>query len=425
MRERNTRRRIHAPPSLAQFLQRCRNTPSPRVPVFRRLLLIGFVLGAACSEATGPKIDTALPSISAGSEHTCALDGVGTAYCWGQGASGRLGNGADTSARAPVRVAGGIRFASITAGALHTCALTPSGRAHCWGWNAFGQLGTGGDGNSTVPVAVAGNLSFTILSAGDQHTCGITTGGLVYCWGDNEIGQLGDPASVSQPCPAPVPCSQIPVPVASTLHFKSLSAGGYHTCAVTTDGKGYCWGWDWDGQVGNGYFTTDPISAPVAVTGALRFDAITAGAHHTCAVTTERLAYCWGGGPYGQLGNDSSGSYNYIPTPVAVVGGVRYTALTAGDNHTCGLAVNGGALCWGTGPLGTAVTRVSTTPVAVAGALRFEALDAGGQHQCGVSLDGPGFCWGLNSIGQLGIASSDAWRDFAAIVVFPPSEPLP
>jgi alpha-tubulin suppressor-like RCC1 family protein len=336
-----------------------------------------------------------------------------------------LGNGADTSTRAPARVSGGIRFASITVGGTHTCALTPQGRAYCWGWNAFGQLGTGSDANSAVPAPVAGSLSFTVLSAGDQHTCGITTGGVAYCWGDNEIGQLGDSASVGTSCPAPFPCSQIPVHVSSTLHFRSISAGGYHTCGVATDGKAYCWGWDWDGQAGIGYFTDAPISVPAAVSTTLRFDAITAGAHHTCAVTTQQLAYCWGGGLYGQLGNDSSGSYNYVATPVAVVGGVRFAALTAGDNHTCGLAVNGGGLCWGTGPLGTAVTQVSTTPVAVAGGLRFEALDAGGQHQCGVSVDGPGFCWGLNTIGQLGIASSEAWRDLASVVVLPPSEAVP
>lgn len=385
-------------------------------------LVVATLLLAACSDATGPTIDTAWPSLSAGTAHTCALDGAGTAFCWGLGGSGRLGDGADTNAKAPVRVSGGIKFASITAGGTHTCALTPQGRAYCWGWNAYGQLGTDNDANSAVPTAVAGNLSFKVLSAGDQHTCGITGGGLVYCWGDNEIGQLGDSTSVGTSCPAPFPCSQTPVPASSTLHFKSLSAGGYHTCAVTTEGKAYCWGWDWDGQAGIGFFTDAAVSKPVAVATTLTFDAVTAGAHHTCGLTTQRLAYCWGSGVYGQLGNDSAGSYNYVPSPVAVVGDVQYAALTTGANHTCGLVVNGGALCWGTGPLGTAVTQVSTSPVAVAGGLRFAALDAGGQHQCGVSLDGPGYCWGMNDHGQLGIASPETWRDLAAIVVFPPSE---
>ena len=98
----------------------------------------------------------------------------------------------------PVAVAGGRVFTSLVVGERHTCGLeTGTGTAWCWGWNGYGQLGDGTAGTDRrSPVAVKGGRAFVSLVAGQQHTCGLEAGtGTAWCWGWNDDGQLGDGTS--------------------------------------------------------------------------------------------------------------------------------------------------------------------------------------------------------------------------------------
>lgn len=377
--------------------------------------LSGILVG--CTETSSPLLPAVSPSIAAGAQHTCALDLTGRAFCWGNGGLGRLGNGADTSSRQPVAVATSLRFTAITAGRSHACGLTSGRKAYCWGGNNFGQLGDGTLATRTTPVPVQGNVSFIAISAGADHTCGLSAANRVYCWGDNETGQLGQPSASDTICG--VPCARSPVQVDAALAFTSLSAGGYHTCALSTDRRAYCWGWDYSGQVGGGFYTIYPVDRPYPVLTTLSFLSIASGAAHTCAIAQGGLAYCWGGGTTGQLGNDSSGSGNYADRPVPVVGGLSYTSLSAGSLHTCGLLTNGATVCWGAGPLGTAATSYNDTPIAPDGDLRFTDLASGEHHQCGATLLGAVYCWGDNTFGQIGTGSTDTWTTVAAAVALP------
>jgi len=182
-------------------------------------------------------------------------------------------------------VSGGLTFAAATAGFTHTCGLTPAGAAYCWGSNSSGELGDpSASFNQTTPVAVTGGLVFATLSAGGYFTCGATAAGAAYCWGDNFYDQLGDSTTWLRVSP---------VPVHGGLSFVSVTGGYYHTCAVATGGAGYCWGLNSYGQLGAGSsnFTE---TTPVAIAGGLIFASVSAGGGHTCALTTARVAYCWG-----------------------------------------------------------------------------------------------------------------------------------
>jgi len=156
-------------------------------------------------------------------------------------------------------------------------------------------------------VAVAGGLTFSSLTAGAGHTCGVTSGGAAaYCWGQNNVGELGDRSTTRR---------MTPVAVAGGLTFAAVTAGFYHTCGVTSVGAGFCWGGDSLGVLGDGS-SIWMRTAPVAVVGGLTFASVTAGATHTCGVTSSGAAYCWGRDFYGELGD---GSTTDRPTPVAVV----------------------------------------------------------------------------------------------------------
>jgi alpha-tubulin suppressor-like RCC1 family protein len=91
----------------------------------------------------------------------------------------------------PEEVIGGLTFQSIDAGAIHTCGVAIDESAYCWGSGRNGRLGDGNDTGGMLPVEVIGGLAFSSISAGQEHTCGSTTGGIVYCWGSNFNGQLG------------------------------------------------------------------------------------------------------------------------------------------------------------------------------------------------------------------------------------------
>ncbi len=344
-----------------------------------------------------------LDAISPGGEFTCGIDRGGVVQCWGNNRSGELGDGTTTARPLPSPIAipdPQPQFVSLSAGGNHVCAVTTSGTAYCWGANVGGTLGDGTEVDARLaPVPVSGGLTFARLSAGSTHTCGLTTfPSELYCWGNNNAGQLGDGTQSAR---------TVPVRVAGALSFVSASVGGNHTCGVTTDGTAYCWGANHRGQLGIGS-TSDLATPPTAVAGDIEFTAVSTGSVHSCGVTGNGEAYCWGNNFYGQLG-DGTETNRTVPTRVG--GGVLFAGISAGAEHTCGLATDQMVYCWGKnfeGQLGLGgATGNSNLPQRVVGVADAWQVGAGLQHGCVLRFTEPlTSCWGANTSGQLGDGST-------------------
>jgi alpha-tubulin suppressor-like RCC1 family protein len=326
--------------------------------------------------------------VSAGNNHTCAIDAQGSAFCWGLATSGQLGNGTVLTSPTPVAVSGELTFAAIDATLGRSCAVTISGAVYCWG---TAPLGDGSTSNSLTPVAVSSEISFGRIGVGFQHACAISTGGVAYCWGAGASGQLGTGSRDQQ---------LAPVPVSGDLTFASISVGPNHSCAITTEGAAYCWGAGARGRLGNG--TTADQLTPAAVGGELAFSTISAGLDHTCGITTTGQAHCWGAGTSGRLGTGDEVD-ELEPAPVAT--DLLFTAISAGENHSCAVATDGLVHCWGNGlagQLGTGVQQLALVPTRTASDLPFASISAGASYSCGVTTTGAIYCWGFGASGQLG-----------------------
>lgn len=141
----------------------------------------------------------------------------------------------------------------------------------------------------------------------------------------------------------------------------------------------------------------------------LKFTSVTAGNAHTCGLTEEGEIYCWGSNKEGQLGIGSADDATH-PKPLRILGGPKFQSVDANGRHTCGLTASGVGYCWGFneyGQLGNGTLVSTAAPVLVSGKLIFKSLSAGATHTCGITTAGAAYCWGGNWHGQLDMGTMD------------------
>jgi alpha-tubulin suppressor-like RCC1 family protein len=358
-----------------------------------------FNLSVDCAPLPGTE------RISAGDGFACGIADQGT-FCWGDNASGQLGNGSTTASLIPSSVT--TAFTSLSAGARHVCGREANGIVRCWGEGAQGQLGDGAGVSRTLPSPGPGG-PYQMVTAGGAHSCALDVDGHAYCWGSNGNGQLGNGTTTN---------ALSPVAVSGTTVFATIAAGRNHTCALDLSGAAWCWGANAQGQLGDG--STADRTTPVTVLGGQAYAALAGGGDaHTCATGATGIVRCWGANTAGQLGN---GSTSGSPTPVVVSSVVALTQVTLGDQHSCGIGPDAVSYCWGAGTdgqIGDGFTAPRTTPTAAQASARFNKMVGGTGFTCGVTFGAVTgednvivfsrrslLCWGTNGSGQFGRGST-------------------
>jgi alpha-tubulin suppressor-like RCC1 family protein len=306
----------------------------------------------------------------------------------------QVGDGDTLGKFTPTLTSGSVQFKSLSPGRVgniptHNCGISVDNAVYCWGANALVDTSGRTANLAKIPTKLASDLVWASVTPGGSHNCGITQDGIAYCWGLNTAGQLGirsDTAVIFTPAP-----------VYGDFRFQSIAAGASHTCALTLDRTALCWGSNALGQLGDGGNVSR--IAPTLVAGGLTYQSIDAGDGWTCGLSTVGKVYCWG----------AVQGVGATPTPHLYATAPTFTSLTVGGFHACALTADGSAYCWGNnqfGQLGDSSVVSKTDPTPVFGTLRFTSIAAGVAHTCGKTTDGSVACWGSNLGGELGDKSA-------------------
>lgn len=409
--------------------------------------------------------------VAAGSYHSCAIDTSGSVLCWGDNSDGQLGDGTQQNHTFPRNVCTNqsatscvplVQATQVAVGEYHSCAIAgANNQLWCWGYNYYGQSGGGDpalystDIQYARPVCASGSytlnncvplIDVAEIALGADHSCARLTSGEVRCWGDNAYGQLGNGDSgdsfgdVFTPIPVCAPGAVWNGTICNNggthsplQNVDQVSARGDHNCALVS-GAVYCWGYNYNGQVGNGTFTTQhsptQVCAPSGCPSTLtNISAIALGEEFSCARNSSNNIYCWGLNDNLQLGDGTAVLEREIASQVcasgtwdgsACSGGALLSnviGLASGGRHVCALMTGGSFYCWGrnaSGQLGLGVESPeegvpsSVCSTGSAGTCvsmnNPSAFSLGLNHSCAI-VAGALFCWGQNDSSlPLGVA---------------------
>jgi len=330
-------------------------------------------------------------SVSAGTNHTVAVNADGTVWAWGDNGNGQLGDGTTTQRLKPIKVTGaGSNVAAVSAGNEHTLAVKSSGELWGWGSNGFGQVGCGGSCGSTLsPQRIGTGNEWVAAAAGNGSSLGTMSDGTVWAWGLNSYGQLGDGTVTDR---------SSPVKILWKGNFWSDAQGGYyHSLAWKSDGTLWTWGYNGNGQLGDKSYQDKHMPQKV---GDNRWVSAGTFNNHSMALKSDGTLWDWGYNGFGQLGNGSYGSTN---SPAAL--GSSWKSLMAGYYHSAGIKSDGSLWTWGYngyGQLGNENTTTLATPQQIQAGTTWLSVSGGIYHTAAVKSDGTLWTWGYNYYGQLG-----------------------
>ncbi|MBK8256113.1 MAG: hypothetical protein IPK82_26020 [Polyangiaceae bacterium] len=341
--------------------------------------------------------------VSAGTYHTCVRRIDNAVLCFGNGGSGRLGNGLSANQNVPTQAGAAYNWKKVRAGGTHTCGIKDTGNIWCWGANSFGQLGLGHTDTQLLPAYTSLDSKWVDLATGETPSCAVGEDGTLSCWGRNNVGQLGTGSSNATEL-SPVKVSVDPMAASPDADWKMVVAGRDNTCALKNSGKLYCWGQNSNLQTSKtgGGFVNAPFLVETAAGAAdSDWDSISTGLA-SCAVKIGGALYCWGRNAEGELGD---GTTTQSAAPKQVMAGTNFKLVRVGYYQVCGITTAGALHCWGrnqTAQIQAGSAGRILSPVQVGTDTDWVDIAAGLPHTCGIKGDGHIHCWGARVFGNTG-----------------------
>lgn len=357
----------------------------------------GDRVAADAARALSParvSLPAAVKQLATSNSTQYALLTDGQVWAWGQGTHGQLGDGGDANsftAAVRVRFPPGVTIAFLPYDAQpydSALAVDTAGRAWGWGLNLRGEFCDGGTEAAGVPVRIPLPGTVTALAGANSHAV-YDAGGTVYACGSNYAGVAGTGTTAVKRYYRPVPVAGLPSGVAVRALVSAFADAG----ALLADGQFYDWGYDAQGQLGNGVTTARPAGVPQRVPLPGRVAQVyeggsAAGNGQTLVMLSDGALYAWGAGALGQLGTGHTADED-SPVPFRPPAGVTYKTLATGG--ATGYAIDTGGNLWawgagGTGELGNGRAGDSLIPVKVVTGAAMVSATAGDA----VAAAGPG-----------------------------------
>lgn len=357
---------------------------------------------------------------------TDSIEGVGTVRdIWsnggylfvgseGQGVS--VYSGAECGNRTPVSqtiVATNKLARKIAAGYQSNFLIKPDGSLWSWGSDATETLGNGaGILDSATMVRVGGDKSWKEVSAGNGTACGIDINGKGWCWGSDNSGALGDGGGMGGTQPSPVAVN------VGTDTFTQISVGyDNYACGIKSDGSLWCWGSDSSGKLGNGAPTANQAS-PTAVVEPGPWVQVAAGRTAACGIKADGSLWCWGSNSQAQLGLGYSGGGNF-QSPVPVVEPGPWVYVSSDNFKTYAIKQDGTLWGWGSVLFDRYGTGNGSFAAGIAGYpvragdpgpwLMVTSTAGSSRGSVGLKQDGTAWGWGWDEYFALGLPTDSTY----------------
>ena len=363
--------------------------------------------------------------LSLGNNHSSALSSEGRLFTWGYGYYGQLGdNSYSNSANStPIEITDNLKLnrgekvIDVSLGTSHSGAVTTEGRVFTWGSNSRGQLGYQDINHQSSPIDITSNFSavkvlennlpiletITTVSLGKSYSMALTSTGRVFTWGNNDYGQLGNESTLS---------GNLPIEITARLGLNnsetvvSISLGSSHSAILTSEGRVFTWGRNYEGQLGDG--TVSCKDKPIEITNQFNLSAgetivnISLGYNNSSAISSTGKVFIWGSGT--NIPAD-------ITSQFSLSAGETITSISLGNSHYIVTTSTGRVFTWGDnsyGQLGDGTLINKTTPTEITNQFSFSLgesltiISLGYNHSSAVTSTGRVFTWGFNTYGEMG-----------------------